>query len=160
MTTEKTQPPLWQMAFLTALSLTGNVTRAAAAADIARKTAYEARARDDEFAALWDDAIEQATDMLEAEARRRAHDGLVRYKFHNGTAVLDPRTGEPYYELEYSDTLLIFLLKGHRPDKYRERYEFSETTPVKQRVVEEVADASDGDGARPSDQGAAGVPPG
>ena len=30
---------------------------------------------------------------------------------------------------EYSDTLLIFLLKGLRPEKYRERFEHSGTGP-------------------------------
>lgn len=30
----------------------------------------------------------------------------------------------PYYEHEYSDTLMIFLLKGLLPDKYAERREF------------------------------------
>ena len=37
--------------------------------------------------------------------------------------MIDPRTKQPYLELDYSDTLLIFLLKGLRPQKYRERYE-------------------------------------
>ena len=32
-----------------------------------------------------------------------------------------PETGEQYAECDYSDTLLIFLLKGNRPEKYRER---------------------------------------
>jgi hypothetical protein len=39
--------------------------------------------------------------------------------------VIDPETNKPvtvpYVEHEYSDTLLIFLLKGARPEKYRER---------------------------------------
>jgi hypothetical protein len=50
----------------------------------------------------------------------------VRYKFlKNGKPIVHPVTHEPYYELEYSDTLLIFLLKGIRPEKYRERFEHS-----------------------------------
>ena len=52
---------------------------------------------------------------------RRAKDGLVKYKFkRDGTPLEHPVTGEPYYELEYSDTLLIFLLKAARPHKFRD----------------------------------------
>jgi hypothetical protein len=126
---------------------TGNVSRACTAAGgIARSTVYDARSKFPDFAAAWDSAYEQSIDMLEAEAKRRAHDGLVRYKFDRGVPVLHPTrcvcghhvaahlpvccapgcscqlfAGEPYYELEYSDTLLIFLLKGGRPGKYRDR---------------------------------------
>jgi hypothetical protein len=57
-------------------------------------------------------ALEQAADLLEAEARRRAVEGVTKpimYKDKVATTVQ-----------EYSDTLLIFLLKGTRPQKYRE----------------------------------------
>lgn len=68
-------------------------------------------------------ALEQAADNFEAEAKRRAIDGMVRFKFkRNGEPLLDPRTNQPYYELDYSDTLLIFMLKGMRPQKYRENH--------------------------------------
>ena len=55
-----------------------------------------------------------AGDALEAEAIRRATEGVLKptgwYK------------GEPGgYIREYSDILLIFLLKGAKPDKYAER---------------------------------------
>ena len=58
-------------------------------------TAYRSRRRSPRFAAQWDAAIEEAADELEAEARRRA--------------------------MATSDTLLIFLLKGARPERYRDR---------------------------------------
>lgn len=91
---------------------------------IGRTTAYDWRADDEDFAKAWDEALEDALDKLELEARRRAHDGLIKKKFTpKGRPVIDPATGEQYYEREYSDTLLIFLLKGGRPEKYRERYE-------------------------------------
>jgi hypothetical protein len=56
-------------------------------------------------------------DQLEQEARRRAHDGVRKPVYQGGKRV--------GYIQEYSDTLLIFLLKGLRPEKYRERFEHS-----------------------------------
>ncbi len=43
----------------------------------------------------------------------------------DGLPVLNEGGGPilvPYVEHEYSDTLLIFLLKGGRPERYRENY--------------------------------------
>ncbi|MBX6773030.1 MAG: hypothetical protein IRY83_14975 [Chloroflexi bacterium] len=70
-------------------------------------------------------------DALEAEAWRRAVDGVERPVYQNGQRVGAVR--------EYSDTLLIFLLKGGRPQKYRERYELS--GPQSQPLLQPVADA-------------------
>lgn len=86
---------IWERAFLETLRTHGVVTAACLSANIDRSTAYKARERDEVFASRWDDALEQACDLLEFEAKKRAMQG--------------------------SDTLLIFLLKAHRPDKYRER---------------------------------------
>lgn len=113
--------PRWAKAFLAALAETGVVTYAAKAAKIQRWHAYVLRKEDAEFAREWDSALEEAADLLEREAVRRAREGTRRYKFgKDGEPFTDPRTEEPYYELEYSDTLLIFLLKGMRPNKYRD----------------------------------------
>lgn len=118
--------PKKEKAFLQALRKTGNVSKACEIVKIGRRTAYEWRAESEEFAELWEQAIEAGYDLLEEEARRRAFEGLVRKKFTSkGQPVNDPATGEQYYEREYSDTLLIFLLKGGRPEKYRERHEHS-----------------------------------
>ena len=72
---------------------------------------------------------------MEEEARRRAVEGVAKLKFHQGQLIHIPvvdadgqpvlaENGEPkqkpYVEHEYSDTLLIFLLKGARPKKFRE----------------------------------------
>lgn len=116
--------------FLETLRLSGNVSAACKAISLRRATAYEWREQSKDFAALWDEAVETGYDLLEQEARRRAHDGLVKKKFHkNGTPLIDPETGKQYYEREYSDTLLIFLLKGGRPEKYRERTQTELTGP-------------------------------
>lgn len=57
---------------------------------------------------------------MEEELHRRAVIGVKRKKFFQGQAIIDPETDEPYYEREYSDTLLIFRLKALRPEKYRD----------------------------------------
>ena len=75
------------------------------------------------FAKAWEEAMDVSCDLLEEEARRRAYEGLERKKFNrSGKPIKDPATRRQYVEREYSDTLLIFLLKAHRPDKYRENF--------------------------------------
>lgn len=105
-------PPEWADVFLLGLAETGNVTAAAELAEIDRSTAYKLRDRSADFRAAWDSAVEIAVDGLEAEARRRA--------------------------LASSDTLLIFLLKAHRPNKFRERASVEHSGEVK--VTVEYAD--------------------
>lgn len=120
---EKIGNLVWKESFLSALSVTGNVCKAADAAGINRRVAYLLRSRDPEFQKEWELALQAAGALMEAEAKRRATEGLVKYKFgKNGEPLLHPKTGEPYYELEYSDTLLIFLLKRIFPTEYRENW--------------------------------------
>lgn len=108
--------------FLELLAGNGNVTVSAEACNLNRRELYRRRDEDGEFAAEWDAAMDEAADHLEAEARRRATEGLVQKKFDkDGLPVIDPETGEQYFERSYSDTLLIFLLKGARPEVYRDR---------------------------------------
>ena len=111
----------WRGPFLDTLAGTGNVSSAAVAADVSRAFVYEERKRDEAFAALWDTALDIAADALELEARRRAHDGWEEPVF--GSLGQGQGTGEVGTVRKYSDTLLIFLLKGAKPEKYRERHE-------------------------------------
>ncbi len=99
--------------FLGALGDGLSVSGAARAAGIARQTAYNRRNSDEAFAAAWNDAIEAGTDSLEDEALRRAKDGTDRPVYQKGALVGHIR--------EYSDTLAMFLLKGRRPEKFKER---------------------------------------
>ena len=62
-----------------------------------------------------DHAREEAADTLEAEARRRAIEGVEEPVFHKGERVGTVR--------KHSDLLLIFLLKGARPQKFRDNYQ-------------------------------------
>ena len=78
---------------------------------------------DPDYPAKFADAQAAANEMLEAEARRRATQGVERMKFYKGEPIIDPRTGKPYIEHEYSDRLLELALKAHMPDKYVDRQE-------------------------------------
>lgn len=109
----------WEESFLATLRETGNVRLSCEQANIDRHTAYNRRDRSKEFAAAWQTALDEAVDSLEAEARRRA--------------------------LETSDTLLIFLMKSHRPDVYSDRIRHAghDGGPLKVQIVEELVDADD-----------------
>ena len=89
--------------FLKALASGDSVTNACNAAGIGRRTAYDWRGDDEDFAAEWSDAVETGTDVLEDVAIRRAIDG--------------------------SDTLLIFMLKARRPEKFKDRQSHEHSGP-------------------------------
>ena len=79
----------WHSPFLRALAKTPSVTFAAKAAGVSRRTVYDHRERDEEFAAKWDDALNQSLDALEHEVYQRAVKGDAQ--------------------------LAMFILKAHRP---------------------------------------------
>lgn len=98
--------------FLHWLARTGNVTRAAEKAKVNRTHMYQVRQEDETFAAAWQEATVIAVERLELEARRRAEQGVLEPVYYQGEKVGAVR--------KYSDTLLIFLLKAHKPEKYRD----------------------------------------
>ena len=100
-------------AFLKTLAGGGSITKGCELIGISRQAMYARRSADEDFAREWDDAVEAGTDCLEDEAFRRAFEGTEKpVGFYKGQASAHVK--------EYSDTLMIFLLKGRRPDKYRE----------------------------------------
>jgi hypothetical protein len=106
--------------FLSALSECGNVTKAAKTAGVTPQRLYQYRKTDEAFAAEWDECAELGAQALEDEARRRAYEG-VEEPVTSVKGIVHNDDGSPLYVRKYSDTLLIFLLKGARPQKYRER---------------------------------------
>ena len=104
--------PERKAAFCAALAETGIVARACKAVEISRQTAYEWRDEDENFAKNWDRALQIGITALEDEAHRRAFEGGDEPVFYQGEEVGSVR--------KYSDTLAIFLLKAHRPERYRE----------------------------------------
>ena len=130
--------------FLEVLRTSCNVTLSARNVGLSRSGAYEAKERINTFSQAWDEAVAEAVDLLEGEARRRAFHGADKPVIYQGqlSTRVDPRTGEtrPLTVKEYSDLLLIFLLKAHRPHKYRERHEISgpDSGPIEIRQIERV----------------------
>lgn len=135
-------------AFCAALAETGIVRKACAAVGISRQCAYTWREDYPAFAEAWDKALKIGVTALEDEAHRRAfegsdkpltHQGQFTYLYEeerdaDGNVVINELTGQPRMRparnadgspkvatmKEYSDTLAIFLLKAHAPEKYRE----------------------------------------
>ena len=102
------QQPDWYKPFLKVLRNTANVRAASQAAGVTRAGAYKARKHDLAFAQEWDDALDDACDLLEWVARKRAFSS--------------------------SDLLLIFLLKAHRPERYADRLQVEHV--VRKRAAE------------------------
>ncbi len=116
-------------AFLKAYALCGRVGAASESAKIDRHNHSLWLANDEEYAAAFQVADSEATQSLEDEAIRRAVDGRRVYKFNNGNPVMWTPPGakkpEHYYEDVRSDVLIMFELNGRKPDKYRQRHEYS-----------------------------------
>jgi|SRR5581483_3478559 len=119
--------------FLQKLSEGETVVDAASSTDFDRATFYRWRDSDPKFAADWEIAYTHGTDALEAEAQRRGMAGVEK-----------PITVAGRREVirEYSDTLLIFLLKARRPDKYA-RFERPVGTVDNPLTVKVSRDADD-----------------
>lgn len=80
---------------------------------LTRNWLYLQRDSDPKFGEAWLEALEIGTEKLEQEAYRRAHEGVKKPIYQGGEKVGSVR--------EFSDTLMMFLLKARRPKVYRER---------------------------------------
>ena len=117
-------------AFLAAYVKTASLTKAAKAAKIERAMHYRWLAADEAYAIAFAAAQKQAAQVLEDEATRRAHEGVLEPVIYHGELcyplVRNPKTGElegsktPLMKRTYSDQVLMFLLRGFNPDKYRD----------------------------------------
>jgi len=100
-------------AFFDALASGKPPGMAAASAGYTHAFVSALRQADAEFAARWKEADNLAVERMEAEADRRAVEGIDKPVFYQGK-----RSGEIR---EYSDSLLMFRLKARRPEVYRDR---------------------------------------
>jgi hypothetical protein len=109
----KTRNKAKQQSFLAAFAETASYTKAAEAAKIGHETHYRLLKDDAEYAVAFEEFKRKAVQVLEDEVIRRALEGVLVPVFHKGepTGVIR----------RYSDSLLMFLLKGFMPEKYRER---------------------------------------
>lgn len=103
---------------------------AAEAAGVTTQTVRNHRSSNPEFDELCTDALEYFRDTLEAEAIRRAHDGVDTEHYFRGEHT--------HTETKYSDTLLITLLKRHRKE-YRDKIDIDATVRGGLLVVPEEA---------------------
>lgn len=131
-TTVNILTPKKKSEFLEHFKNTGNVTVSSRAVGIARQTVYEWINIDANFASDFDNAKEEALDIMEAECRRRAEVGSLKPVFHQGEVCGEIR--------EYSDTLMIFFLKGNRPSKYKDRVEQEHTGAIEMFIRDCVAE--------------------
>lgn len=96
--------------FLLMLSKTGNTSKACKTSGLTRRQVATLREDDVGFGQAYDDAMNEAVDLLEAEAWRRAL---------KGTTQPVPKAGQPVMTRRYSDPLLMMLLRGCRPEKFQ-----------------------------------------
>lgn len=102
-----------QEKYLTTLRRSGNKTRAAASVGGTLSMVKYWRTAYPQFRAVEQVVLDMLVDDLEEECRRRAFRGILKpvgwYKGEAGAMIR-----------EYSDLLLIFLLKGLKPETYRD----------------------------------------
>lgn len=120
--------------FIQALADGMSVTGAAAYAGLSRRYVYEIKDMDPAFAAAWDDAIEQATDLLEDAIRRKAIEGETEPVWYKGEIV--------GHVQKTSDLLKMFLMKARRPE-YRDNAKIEVNIGDR---LNELADAIQGKG--------------
>ena len=106
--------------FLGVLAKTGRVSEAARAVGYTdTATLQQYRRNDEEFAEAWEYALEAAAHVLEEEAIRRATEGVLEPVYYKGEVA--------GYKTNYSDTLLMFILRGLKPSVYRENQRGGDT---------------------------------
>jgi hypothetical protein len=108
-----------QHRFTKAYAACASIKAAARAAGIRHGVHYEWMRTNALYRQSFEAVQEEAAQALEDEAVRRAHEGVRRLVLHAGRPVR--HNHRPLYETEYSDSLLILLLKRFRPNLYRER---------------------------------------
>lgn len=125
----------WQATFLEAFKDSGLVSEACRVSKVSRTTAYTERQRNEAFALAWADIEEETTEEMEREAIRRGSKGFDRPVFQGGKQVGTIT--------EYSDALLQFMLRGRRPEKYRDHHTVEHKGEVTRRVKLDLAKLTD-----------------
>lgn len=103
-----------QRIFLRAYEQIGGVQKAAVNCGLSRAIHAKWKRESDEYRAAFNDLRIDVLESLEKEAYRRAVTGVKEPVFHQGEVCGHVR--------KYSDSLLIFLLKGNNPKKYRDQF--------------------------------------
>jgi hypothetical protein len=101
--------------FLKKYAQLGTMADACRASRVGRRTVYDWVEADPVFAKLFDEAREDATDMLERECRVRGTVGVKEPVYYQGEIV--------GYVMKKSDTCLLAMLNAYRPERFKNRYE-------------------------------------
>jgi hypothetical protein len=109
-----TATTLKKQKFLEHFAKTGNASKTCREINISRNSVKFWLRKDRTFQAGSDDAQVVAIECMEEEAHRRGVEGTLEPVYFAGKAVGAIR--------KYSDTMLIFLLKAAKPEKYRDFY--------------------------------------
>ncbi len=118
--------------FCQMLAQTHNYSRAVKASGVSRSTIRAWIKKHNKFANAVDAASEWGGDELEQEAFTRALDGTDEPVYYRGKLV--------GHTTKKSDTLLMFLLKGLKKEKYTERTESKVTQELDLSNIDEWTD--------------------
>lgn len=101
-----------QRAFLAAFGECASITKAAQAAGVDRGAHYDWLKAVPGYAAQFAEATVKAGDFVEDIAVQHATQGVLKAKWYQGQAVGTERV--------YAEGTLAFLLRGFKPQKYRQ----------------------------------------
>lgn len=113
--------PEMKARFVELLRATGNFSVSSRACGFGPAAFKRHREQDDAFDEAVREAEFEAADALEAEARRRALEGVAKGVYYKGKLV--------DIETIYSDTLILALLKANKPDKFADRTKAEVSNP-------------------------------
>ena len=122
-------PEQWDR-FLENIGRNANIGDACELAQISRASFYVRKKEDPAFAAAYAEAMEGALDKLERAAWKRAVDGVEE--------AFTTKDGKTVTTTKYSDGLLQFLLKAHRPGKFKDKTTHELTGPDGQPLAPAV----------------------
>ncbi len=111
-----------QQQFLAAYCETASIEVACKACNMSCRTHYKWLHRSVAYADCFERCRGIVGRHLEAEAIRRAIEGDKIFKFDGkGNPLINPETGEPYYEVKRSDALLAKLLAAYMPERFGDK---------------------------------------
>lgn len=139
--------------FMAALAETGRIYHAAESAGVSVSMIYQRRKIDDELANEMEAAMGQYRDSLEEEMHRRAVEGVIEAKYHQGLPVIDyeldehgqvvtnsegkPKAKGQAFVRKYSDTLLLAHTRRHIPE-YNEKRQVDLKVTGLEGLLEEI----------------------
>lgn len=127
--------------YLEALEACGVKTIAARKAGMGLRTVYDHRQNDEVFRQAEEDAMYAFLDHVESQVWERAVSGwdeVTTYENGNDEGVAIKQT---VTRRKVSDTLAIFMLKGHRPQKYRDNMSIEHQVSTADVLEEEIKQA-------------------